>query len=328
MPSSCTHNFFSIDVYNKFNKKVKKVIMPSYDAYRMFAQGPDPYFFYDFHLSKKSKEVFKINYAMQHSHINEHFLSLINYINDKKYYSNSMVMAYLYGQICHYSLDTICHPYILYYTGSYDSKKKNTYKYNGLHEEMEYFIDCYLIKEREGISPSKYKAYRELFSSIKFNDELIDTINSVTNSVYGFNDASSIYYKSLRDMKRFYRIFNYDRFGIKKVVYHAMDIICGDKVVKKKELSFHIDPNSKLYYLNLDKNIWYHPCTRRESYDYSFKELYDLAIIRATSIINDVDKMLKSGEIDNAKICLLFNNLDYGTGKDWNLRLVPKYCRF
>lgn len=328
MPSSCTHNYFSIDVYNKLDRRIRKSIEPCYNEYRMFSQGPDPYFFYDFHLSKKSKKVFKINAAMQHSHINEHFLSLINYINDNNYYSNPMVIAYLYGQICHYALDTMCHPYIVYYTGNYDRKKKETYKYNGLHEEMEYYIDCYFIKEREKISPSKYKVHRELFTSFKLNKELKDVIDKVVYNVYGFNDVSSIYYKSLRDMKLFYYIFNYDRFGIKKVIYSIMDVICSNKFVKKKELSFHVDPNSKLYYLNLKNKIWYHPCTRSESYDYSFKDLYKMAITRAIDIIKEVDGMLRSGKVDNKKIEFLFSDLDYGTGKDWHLALKPKYFRF
>lgn len=328
MPSSCTHNYFSIDVFNNLDKRERKVIDPCYNEYRMFAQGPDPYFFYNFHLLSKSKEIFKINSAMQHSHINDHFTSLINHINDKKYYSDSMVMAYLYGQICHYSLDTMCHPYIIYYAGSYNSKKKSTYKYNGLHEEMEYFIDCYLINKREGISPKKYKTYKELFSDIKFNDALIDTINTVTNKVYGFSDVSSIYYKSLKDMKKFYHVFNYDRFGIKKAIYSIIDTICGNRLIRKKELSFHIDPDSKIYYLNIEKKIWYHPCTRRESYDYSFKELYDMAAVKATNIIREINKMLKSGIINNKKIELLFNDLDYGTGKDWHLNLDYNFFRF
>ena len=131
MPSSVTHYYFSNDVYNKLNKNIKNKLAPCLKEYKIFSQGPDPYFFYDFHLSRKSKEVNKISEAMQHSLINDHFIYLINYINEKKYYSNSMIMAYLYGQICHYALDTTCHPFIIYNVGNYEEKNKKTYKYNG-----------------------------------------------------------------------------------------------------------------------------------------------------------------------------------------------------
>ena len=52
MPSSVTHSYFAEDVYNELNNK--KIINLNY--LKVFGQGPDPYFFYDFHLSKKSKE--------------------------------------------------------------------------------------------------------------------------------------------------------------------------------------------------------------------------------------------------------------------------------
>lgn len=328
MPSSVTHNYFSVDVYNKLNNIIKSKIRPCFNEYRIFSQGPDPYFFYDFHLTKKSKNVHKINIAMQHYFVNEHFLSLINYINKKGYYSNSMVMSYLYGQICHFVLDTTCHPFIIYNTGMFDEDDCTTYKYNGLHEEMEYYIDCYLIYKREKILPKNYKAYKELFCDIKFNNQLKDVINNVTFKVYGFKNVSNLYLKSINDMKKFYRIFNYDKLGIKKIIYNTMDKICKDNVIKKKELSFNINPNSKLFYLNNNKDIWYHPCDKNESYNYSFLELYNIAIDRAINLINEIDKMLELNKIDNNKIEKLFGNLNYGTGKDCNLNLEYKYFKF
>ena len=328
MPSSITHNYFCSDVYDKLNDEIKSNIKPCLDEYKVFSQGPDPYFFYNFHLTKKSREVYKINHAMQHSLVNNHFLSLINYINDKGYYSNSMVMSYLYGQICHFVLDTTCHPFIIYNTGIYNKKDKSTYKYNGLHEEMEYYIDCYFIFERNKILPKKYKAYKMLFCKLHFNKELIDTIDNVCFDVYGFMDVSKLYLKSINDMKKFYHLFNYDRYGIKKLLYIIMDNICGNNIIKKKELSFHVEPNSKLFYLNMEKKTWHHPCIYEESYNYSFLELYNIAINRATNIISIVDKMLKIGNIDNNVIRDLFGNLNYGTGKDCDLNFEYKYFKF
>lgn len=328
MPSSVTHSYFCSDVYDKCRKNIKIKLKDTINYFKVFAQGPDPYFFYDFHLSKRSKSVYQINRAMQHSRVNNHFIKLINYINEKNYYSNGQVMAYLYGQICHFSLDTTLHPYIIYNVGSFDKKDSNSYKYNGLHEEMEYYIDCYLIFQREKISPRRYKSYRELFNIGKFNDALMTTIDDVVKEVYDFDNVSDIYYKSIMDMKKFYHVFNYDRFGVKRVVYSVMDLICGNRCVKKKELSFFVNPKEKLYYLNNDKNTWNHPCDINEKYDLSFTELYAKAIKRATSIIEEVDDMLCNKYIDNNKLQKLFGNLHYGTGKDCDLNLKYKYFKF
>lgn len=328
MPSSMTHGYFCEDVYKKVNTNVKGKLKPVNNLFKIFGQGPDPYFFYDFHLTPKSKKVYQINRDMQHSKINKHFLKLINYINEQNYYSNCQVMAYLYGQICHYVLDSTAHPYIIYYTGLYNEKNPDTYKYNGLHEEMEYYIDNYLIFKRENILPKNFKVYKELFKIQQFNDQLKSCINDVIKDIYGYDNASDIYYKSIVCMKIFFYIFNYDKYGIKKKVYSVMDFICKDTCVKKKELSFYIDPNSKLYYLNNDKNIWNHPTDINEKYDLSFEEVYNKALNKAFNIINEVDDMLKNKKIDNDRLEVLFENLDYGTGKDCNLNLECKYFKF
>lgn len=328
MPSSNTHNYFCEDVYNKVNKNIKNKLKDNINYFKVFGQGPDPYFFYDFHLSKRSKEVHKINKAMQHSKINKHFTRLINYINENNFYDNEEVLAYLYGQICHFALDSTVHPYIIYNVGNYTAKNPKTYKYNGLHEEMEYYIDCYMIYQREKILPKSYKIHKKLFNIGKFNKELNSTIDKVIKDVYGFDNVSSIYYKSIMDMKKFYYIFNYDKYGIKKCVYSIMDMICKNTRVRKKELSFHVNPNEKLYYLNNDKITWNHPCDKNEKYNLSFDELYNIALDKAVNIINEVDKMLKNKKINNSKIEELFKNLDYGTGKDCDLNLEYKYFNF
>lgn len=328
MPSSVTHYYFAGDVYNSLDSSIKRRLKSNLNDMKTFGQGPDPYFFYDFHLSKRAKKVFEINRAMQHSRINEHFTKLINYINQKEYYDNPMVLSYLYGQICHYALDTTAHPYIIYLSGGYNEKDKETYKYNGLHEKIEYFIDIYMINEREKVSPKKYKVYKEIFKLDNFNEELKDVIDTVVKDVYGYNGASDIYYKSIMDMKRFYYVFNYDRWGIKKIVYSIMDMICGNRMVKKKELSFNVKPNEHLEYLNFDKKEWNHPCDKSEKYNESFFELYNKAIDKATVIISEVDKMLKEEKIDNKKIERLFGDADYGTGKDWKLKFKKRYFKF
>lgn len=328
MPSSNTHSYFCEDVYNKLSKNVKKKLKDNINYFKVFGQGPDPYFFYDFHLSKRSKKVYKINRAMQHSKVNEHFMQLINYINKMNYYDNNQIMAYLYGQICHFVLDSTAHPYIIYYSGTYDQKRKETYKYNGLHEEMEYYIDSYLIFQRENILPKDFKMYKKLFNINGFDENLKNVIDVVVKDVYGFDDVGKIYFKSIIDMKKFYYIFNYDKFGIKKLCYTIMDVFCANKHVKKKELSFFVDPMSKLYYLNNDNNTWNHPCDINEKYNLSFTELYVKAVDKAIKIISEIDEMLKTKKINTKRIENLFDNLDYGTGKDCDLNLEYKYFKF
>lgn len=328
MPSSATHAYFAKDVLEKLDDSISNKINNELSMYKIFSQGPDPYNFYDLRLSPRAKKSIKINKALQHTKVNEHFINLINYINDNNFYNDNMVIAYLYGEICHFVLDSTAHPFVIYNTGRYNEHDKNSYKYNGLHEDMEYYIDIYLIWKREKILPKKYKVYKKLFNIKKFSDNLDKTINDVNKKVYGFDNTSKIYFKAINDMKKFYYIFNYDPIGIKKFFYSLLDFICPNSFVKKKELSFNVIPYKKIYYLNEERNIWNNPCDINETYDYSFAILYNLAIKKAVNIITNIDNMLNKKNINNKKIEELFGNKDYSTGKDCDLDLECKYFRF
>lgn len=328
MPSSVTHAYFATDVLEELDDSIKNKIEKELEMYKIFSQGPDPYNFYDLRLSPRSKKSFAINKALQHSKINMHFTKLIYYINDNNFYNDNMVLSYLYGEICHFVLDSMVHPYVTYYTGPYNKKNKSTYKYNGLHEEMEYYIDIYLIWKREKILPKKYKVYKELFKIKDFNANLINTINDVNKDVYGFDNSAKIYFKAIKDMKRFFYIFNYDPSGIKKCFYTFLDFISPKCFIRKKELSFNVLPYKKLYYLNEDRNTWNNPFDINESYDYSFAILYNKAIKEAVNIITEVDKMLRKKKINNTKVKDLFGNKDYSTGKDCDLHIENKYFKF
>ena len=53
-----------------------------------------------------------------------------------------------------------------------------------------------------------------------------------------------------------------------------------------------------------------------------------MALVKAIKIINEVDKMLQDKKIDNKKIEKLFDNLDYGTGMDCDLKAEYKYFKY
>ena len=107
-----------------------------------------------------------------------------------------------------------------------------------------------------------------------------------------------------------------------------MNFLCWNKCVKKKELSFNVNPNSKLFYLNNDKNRCYNSCGRNDKYNYSFDELHNIAIDKAVNIITCVDDILKKEKINNKKIEDLFGNKHYGTGMDCDKNYYYKYFKF
>ena len=53
MPSSVTHSYFAIDVYDTLPSLCQDRIKNNLEYLKMFSQGPDPFMFYNFFLGKK-----------------------------------------------------------------------------------------------------------------------------------------------------------------------------------------------------------------------------------------------------------------------------------
>lgn len=327
MPSSMTHAYFAKNVYDKLNNTAKDRVKNSLDNLKYYAQGPDSYFFYNLIMTKHGKQIRDFGSYMHRHNVQDYFINTIDYIYKNNLKNDSEIMAYLYGFICHNILDSTIHPLVFYKTGIFNKNKKETYKYNGLHYEMEYFIDIYMIYQNEKIEAKHFKLFK-YFKPIKTIDKnLSKLINTTMKKTFNLDNMSKHYLKSIKDLRLFFKYYNYDRFGIKKIIYQAFDFIAPKSVRRKKPLSFNIKHNQKIHYLNLEKNTWNHPCDINETYNYSFIELYRISIDKAVKTINKINDILDNNyNID--KIKELIPNTSYITGKDCNSKEKMQYFEF
>jgi len=326
MPSTVTHTYFMRDVYNKLDNNVKNKIILE-DA-KTFAQGPDIFYFYNMCFGKKSNKYRNKGSYIQKNNINLYFENMINYIIDNNLQNNNQCLSFLYGAIAHFVLDSTVHPFVIYKTGIFRKEDVNSYKYSGLHQEMEYYLDAYLIFQNEKKEAKDFKMYKYILNNNKLSKETLNLIGNVIYDTYKFKDMDKIYEKCIRDMKRFFKLFNYDHFGIKKLGYSFIDFITPKRFIRKKKFSFYLTHNSKKRYLNLEKNEWYHPMDKNETYNYSFIELYVIALEKACNIINEVNKLIDSNEVTSEKIDKLFNDTSYTTGKRCEDKRKLQYFEF
>jgi hypothetical protein len=320
-----THAYFAKDTYDRLDEFTKHRI--DIETLKTFGQGPDILFFYNIINLKCGKNVRIFGKYMQKHNTQDFFINLIKYIKEKRLESNKQVMSFLYGFIMHYALDMTIHPFVFYKTGRYNRRDKKTYKYNGLHSDMETYIDCYLIHNNEHIKPRKFKMYNYYCNVNKFSRPLNNTIDYVFKKTYGKDNMAKIYFDSLKEMKLFLKIFRYDPTGIKKKFYKFLDMIFPGYFIKKESLSYDMDHKTKKHYLNLEKNKWNHPKDENEIYDYSFIELYHIALSRAVNLINDTNEVLfKKRRMSDLEV--IFPDLSYTSGKKCNIKLKTKYFEF
>lgn len=328
MPSSMTHTYFALDVYNKLPKNYQNKIKNNLEYYKLFAQGSDPFMFYHFCLGKKSKQISKIHNVIHTTKTRDFFINTITYIHQNKLINNKEAMAYLYGHICHYYLDIYTHPFIFYKTGIFNKKKKETFKYNAMHQDMEYFIDMYLIQQKETIPISKYKVYENIFKVNSFSPTINNLIINSIEKTYNLNNITKLYLKCTKYMTNFFKYINYDPYQLKYHLYKLIDKLTPPNIIKLQELSFNRPIKDKMAYLNLEHHNWHYPWNKNLKDKSSFLDLYEKAQNQAITTIIKITDMLISKELDITKLNQIFTNQSYRTGQDCNKKITMKFFEF
>lgn len=308
MPSTITHNYFAEDVLEKLDGSIRNKIINDINTYKVFSNGPDPLFSY---LGKDKYRRF--GHTMHREKTGLFFKNVINYIKDNNLQNNSQILAYLYGNITHYVLDSYIHPLVYYKTGRYIKGRSDRKKYRGKHAIMELTIDLYMISVRNNVKPYKFKVHDFGIPKIEMSSELKNLIDYCSYNTYEINNIGKIMDKSIKIMRRLYRIFRYDRFGIKRFIYNILDKITFGKFDIFQISSYKFDYTKYLHYLNLEKDEWFHPVNKDEILNYSYIELYCIAYKNAISLINLVNQVLED-ELDIDDIFDLLNK-SYLTGK-------------
>jgi len=292
--------------------------MPSYKTHSVHGELILPYVNQNINIDKEDIKTFCIGpdtmiatdyklFDYQHANkVREYFEYLLKLVKENKLQDNSEVMAFVYGQIDHYILDTIMHPYIYYTT-------ENLPRNNAMlpHSLIEMWIDDYILK-KFNITEKNY------YHKLKINSQkLKDLINNLYHKVYN---------KSLSYLKYKYGMLLINMFDLKirKNSINIAPILI--KVLNIGDIAYHQNLNQILPYLNLNKDVWYNPETGEE-YNDSFDDLWKKSKEVSLEVIDDINNYLYlDRELKNPYIV---NNISYNTGlsceKGQRFKYIKKY---
>lgn len=311
MPSLITHHIFSKDVLKQLSKNELEKFNNELTIYHTFAQSHDYLFYYTFNPIHAKRIKALGHYAHRHK-TQEYLLNIIKEIKDNNLENNQQIIAYLYGSITHYVLDTICHPFIFYKTGVYRKKEKDTKKYHGEHNRIEKDLDAIYYEKYTNKKYNTCNVSKEIIKKPIFSNDLINTLNNVYKKTYNKDNIGEYYYKGVKHAKIAYNLFINDRTGIKKFIYKLLDTITFKHFGYIAAYSTYIKhPN--LNYLNTERKEWNHPSNPDIKYNYSFEDLYNQSIEKTTTIIREINKVLYEDK-PIKEIIKYIPNLDYATG--------------
>ena len=307
MPSITTHFVHSENVYTKLTKEEQARFEEYKNTYNTFAQSHD-LLFYDLF----NKKVSKLGHYAHHHETQAFILNIVKEIKKKKLENNPEIMAYLYGIITHYSLDTVCHPYIFYKTGVYRKNEEWTHKFKGEHNHIEKDLDAIYYEKHFHKKYNKCNLNKEILKKTKLSNELIDLINTVYKKTYNDDNIGIEMQKSIKGCRFINSIVVNDRFGIKRGIYKTIDTITRHRFGYLSSYSTHL-LKPKKDWLNVDHKEWNHPCFKEQKYTDSFDNLFKRSITKALVIIKGINDVLYDGEEFNTLKDIIPND-DYATG--------------
>lgn len=107
MPALYAHDRFGAQVSRQMQGDLKEIIQKYYTQYEIGLQGPDIFFFYKPYCSNK---VNRYGYHLHEVSAYPFFRHAVKVVREKGRYSREY--AYLLGFLCHFVLDSECHPYV------------------------------------------------------------------------------------------------------------------------------------------------------------------------------------------------------------------------
>lgn len=301
MPGFTTHYLFGTEVLKHLNaSKLKKTIQENRKVYNLGLQGPDIFFFkLTTHLHKGHRNP---GVYLHEKQINGFFTSCFETIKDMPVgREKERCIAYACGFVCHYILDSVCHPYIYWKTNSLIKKKRsNTF---GIHSEIETSIDAGLLKRCRGLRPLDFHtggtialSASELKTVSAFLSSVINRTYARVNEADGFQVSPSYVRRAVTGLQKGCVLLR-DRNGIKKKAVRSVECFLFRFTILSGLFVTNHPKNPKRFF-NEEHRVWTNPWDNKNVSTASVPELFNRALSLSIEALCTLGTSPKAATID------------------------------
>lgn len=323
MPGLITHYIFGKETYNYiYDDRIKCVIDKHKDAYNLGLQGPD-IFFYDMTHSIKNHG-FNYGRLMHNTNTGGFFTNCLKGIALLSGEKQEIALAYTYGLLCHFALDSYAHPYIFYHACFKIDNKTDKHNSSVSHTFFESLIDSEMLRIKRGLSINNIRRQDLVYVSPQ-------DVNVISNLfTYAFNKTFTQYTtpasvaNSIRNtyfvnaMLQGENIFKIKSVGVFEKTFSKASLITGILYSKNHTIPWDV--------LNRDHNYWCEPWDNSIPRTSSFIDVYEDAAIYASKLINDADSIVNF-HLKMDEFIKRIGNRSYITGLDCNKSYTMKHFR-
>lgn len=323
MPGSITHYLFAKDcLFRLDNTKIKNIINNNIDIFILGCHGPNFFSYSNYLPFLNNKNLSEFSDLIHNRNINYFFENMISYSNNtsciRSVFNNDnfsdITMAYIYGFLSHYVLDTFTHPYIY----NLQLSLKNQYKKKSpksLHKSIETHIDILLLKKMKNLNPNEFDDYKNTTLN---PDELLilcDMYTFLLKKVFNKSILYSDIVKCFKIFRKNEKILNSSN-NFYTAPYSSMKkIISKTSYIDNKIYSNHIYCINDL--LNDCNSIWENPYSHTKSSS-SFMDIYFSGIDFYLELV-DILSLYINNKKTMLELLSKINDKSFFTNEDWRL---------
>ncbi len=319
MPGFATHYIFGREIYQTLPQSpVKRNLNRNRAAYGLGLQGPDFFFFFLPSYLLHGKNLGSVTHTTDTQKFFHALLDGRNLLHNPQ--DKNIADAYLMGFLGHYTLDTICHPFV-YGRTHYPGRQESDYF--ARHAYLETDIDIALLENKLHRAPDTFHGENTIALTLHQQWVLAKVLCHAYRHTY-----SSFY---VNRIMMFIAIFSMqlglfllrDSSGQKKVLLrwcekHFLGYPIFSPLIVNSKLAFRSDP------MNRQHKCWVNPWDSTKTSKESFGDLYEKAKARYLQRFKKLSDLLycKASESTARKKQLLedffadYENLSFHSGLD------------
>ena len=290
MPDVAVHAAFGREVLASLASDVREVIRPDPWTFGLF--GPDLWFMYKPWLRRQGRG------RQMHTDRPGVFLSTLL---DRAGTSacREELFSWLAGFFCHYALDSITHPYIIYIT-------TEEYHYPRCHMSFEHELDMRQI-ERDNVRNTLHPVTEYYFPDVSLPSAMKADVDAVFEKVYGWRGCWKALNRSARRYRLCYRLLeNPSGLTARLARYTNHPLL--------RSLTYSESHFRGMDVENTEQRPWQHSHDMALHYTDSFPELRERARLLAVNLIESSFRYLWQNRGSREEIVSLIGNNSYLSG--------------
>lgn len=255
------------------------------------AQGPDPFFYASVLRPARGRDWHGLGGQLHREQTDRFLEEGLQFLVDTGGRENPAFLAYYLGLVCHYVLDSQCHPYIYAFSGYRFNGERPSFRMSYNHLALEALLDVLVWSRATGGDPRRERRWEVL---PRVPDPSVGTFwSGVLPKLYGTGPvAPGAMEGILRDLQRGLR-FLHDPLGWKETLFRGLGRLRGRPVLPGKPL-YPADRRIRtgVDYANETRRPWEDPMQPGTVYRDSFADRMSQARERIPGYCREIGAVL------------------------------------